>query len=123
MESLRLDSTNDTPEVIFDVSQNIFSFSGRSLPENAIGFFEPILKWIYEYLKNPLSTTVFNVSLEYFNTASAKQLAKVFKSLEKISKTNEVIVNWYYQKVDTDMQASGDRFSKLIAIKFNLIEL
>jgi hypothetical protein len=123
MELFRLDSTNDTPEVILDIANKNFSFSGRSLPENAIGFFEPVLKWIYEYVKNPLDTTVFDISLEYFNTASAKQLAKVLKSLEKIPKSKEVIINWYYKKVDTDMQESGERFSSLIDISFNLIEI
>lgn len=123
MELFRLDSTNDTPEVILDITNKKFSFSGRSLPENAIGFFEPVLRWIYEYVKNPLDSTVFNISLEYFNTASAKQLAKVLKALERIPKSKEVIIMWYYKKEDTDMQESGERFSSLIDISFNLIEI
>jgi len=63
-----------------------------------------------------------NVKLEYFNTASAKQIAKLLLLLEKFNARTKVIVNWYYKPEDKDMLASGIRFSKLIPIEFNFIE-
>lgn len=121
-KTLIIESREDTPKVIFDTANKFFEISARSLPENAIGFYEPVLLWLNEYYNSPLELTVFNFKLEYFNTASAKQLAKILLILENLAKKSKVIINWYYKKEDTDMFASGTRFSKLIDLNFNLIE-
>jgi len=121
-ETLIIEAKEDTPKVIFDVAKKLFEISARSLPENAIGFYEPVFIWLNEYSSAPLDLTVFDFKLEYFNTASAKQLAKILLILESIAKKNKVVINWYYKKEDADMLASGTRFSKLIDLNFNLIE-
>ena len=94
----------------------------RSLPENAIDFYQPIFEWIYNYVDQPKNVTTFNFKLEYFSTSSAKQITKIFFLLEKLSDNNEVIVNWYYKKEDLDMYSSGLKYSKLTNLKFNLLE-
>lgn len=121
-EILLIESTEDTPKVIFDVEKKLFEISARSLPENAIGFYEIVLKWLNDYSNAPLDLTVFDFKLEYFNTASAKQLAKILLILESLTKKSKVVINWHYKKEDADMLASGTRFSKLIDLNFNLIE-
>lgn len=121
-EALLIESTEDTPKVVFDITNKLFEISARSLPENAIGFYEPVLKWLNDYSNSPLDLTVFDFKLEYFNTASAKQLAKFLLILENLAKKSKVVINWYYKKEDADMLASGTRFSKLIDLNFNLIE-
>ncbi len=122
LEKLIIDSKEDTPKVIFDPASRIFEISARSLPENAIGFYEPVLIWLNNYTQSPIDLTVFEFKLEYFNTSSAKQLAKILLVLENMAKKNKVVINWFYKKEDADMLASGTRFSKLIDLNFNLIE-
>lgn len=122
LEKLIIESTEDTPKVIFDIEKNFFQISERSLPENAIGFYEPILNWLHQYANSPLDLTVFEFKLEYFNTASAKQIAKLLLILENVGKKNNVVINWFYKKEDSDMLSSGTRFSKLIDLNFNFAE-
>ncbi len=122
MDILKIVKTSDTPNVTLDSNNNIFEFSYRSLPENAIDFYNPILDWIEEYSKNPNPETIVNFKLEYFNTASAKQIAKVLLQLFEISKNAKVKINWHYDKNDSDMLASGQRYSKLINLDFEFIE-
>jgi len=121
-EKLIIDSTEDTPKVIFDAENKIFQISERSLPENAIGFYESLLNWLTQYSKNPIELTIFDFKLEYFNTASAKQIAKILLILENIGKKRNVVINWYFKKEDADMLSSGTRFSKLINLNFNFAE-
>jgi len=123
MDILKIEKTSDTPNVTLDSNNNLFEFSYRSLPENAIDFYNPILDWIEEYSKNPNNETIVDFKLEYFNTASAKQIAKVLLKLLEISKNAKVKINWYYDKDDTDMLASGQRYSKLINLEFEFIEI
>ena len=122
LEKLIIESTEDTPKVIFDSENKLFQISERSLPENAIGFYEPLLNWLNQYANSPFDLTVFEFKLEYFNTASAKQIAKLLLVLENIGKKTNVVINWYYKKEDSDMLSSGTRFSKLIDLNFNFAE-
>ena len=82
MSVIKIQGTDDTPTVILDKENNIFEISGRSLPEDVVVFYKPILEWLDEYKNDPLDKTVFNFKLEYFNTASSKLLLDVLLKLE-----------------------------------------
>ncbi len=121
-DELRIAATEDTPEIVFDNKAGNFLISGRSLPEDAFMFYNSIIEWVVEYSKNPSATTNFKFNLEYFNTASAKQIYKIASLLCELSKKSKVNVVWYYDEGDKDMQASGSRFSKLCGINFELVK-
>ena len=42
---LIIESSELTPEVVLDKDSNVFMFKGKSLPENPLGFYRPILNW------------------------------------------------------------------------------
>ena len=122
MDEIRISATEDTPAVLLNDQEGLFKISGRSLPEDAFWFYNPIIEWLSNYSKAPLAKTEFSFNLEYFNTASAKQVFKIANILSAISKTQTVKVKWYYDDGDKDMCASGERFSKLCNLPFELIK-
>lgn len=121
-DEIRIPATEDTPEVVLNDKDGTFKIEGRSLPEDAFWFYNPIIEWLSGYSKAPLTNTEFHFNLEYFNTASAKQIFKIANILGNISKSNPVSIKWHYDDGDRDMQASGERFSKLCGIPFTLIK-
>lgn len=123
LDPLNIEKQEDTPSIILDKDKGVFEIGHRSLPENAIVFYEPVIKWLNEYKNEPLENTIFNFKLEYFNTASAKQLAKILLILQEIAQHHNLVVHWYYLKDDTDMYATGIRFSKLLKIPFEFFEM
>lgn len=123
MESLIIQNTEDTPQIEFDLGTGIFTISGRSLPENAIEFYKPVLEWLETVLKETTGGNyVLEIKLEYFNTASSKQLAKTLLMVEKYNETNNILIRWYYEKEDNDMLVSGNQYSKFLKLKFEFIE-
>lgn len=116
-------ATADTPEVNFNAETGIFELSKMSLPEDAVDFYSPIVNWLSEYAKNPKPKTEFSMKLEYFNTASSKQLIQLLLVLQEIEKNNDVIVKWYYKEIDEDLQALGEEYSQIIDVPFQLIEI
>lgn len=123
MESLILQATEDTPEIVFDPDQSTFKISNISVPEDAYEFYLPIIKWIKEYSTTPLDKTVVEFDLEYVNSASAKQLIQLLLALEDLGKNNTVLIKWYYEAIDEDMQMLGKRFKNLADIEFEFIEI
>lgn len=123
MDSLLIQKTEDTPQVNFDIATGIFKLSGRSLPENAIDFYKPVLDWIEAVLSESHEQKfVFEIKLEYFNTASSKQLAKMLLLIERFIESNSIIIRWFYEKEDNDMLISGNQYSKFLKLDFEFIE-
>jgi len=120
MEAITITSSPKTPEINF--KEGLIEISGRSIPENSIEFYKPMIEWLKEYVNEPIKTEV-NIKLEYFNTSSSKCLLDVFKKLEDINKKTEVIINWCYEEDDEDMLEAGEDYESIIKIPFNMVEV
>ena len=124
MEPIIIEGTQKTPKVKFDAAEGVFEIRGRSIPENSVEFYKPIIDWLENYKKSPLKKTVINVRLEYFNTSSSKCILDLFKKLEAIYKAkNEVSINWYYEEDDEDMLEAGEDYESIIRVPFKMIEI
>ncbi len=124
LDAINIEGTPKTPSVKFDSHKGIIEIKGRSIPENSIEFYKPLVDWLEEYKKSPLEKTIVNIQLEYFNTSSSKCILDVFKKLESIHKAkNDVEVNWYYEEDDEDMLEAGEDYESIIRIPFKMIEI
>ena len=121
MEPFVKEPTVDTPGVLLDAEKGIFLLTRMSLPEDAVEFYAPILEWFANYCKNPNTQTVFDMKLEYFNTASSKQLIQILLLLQGLKEKSDITINWYYKEIDEDMQGLGEEYSQIINLPFNLI--
>ncbi len=124
MEPISIEGTAKTPNVKFDFHSGILEIKGRSIPENSIEFYKPLVDWLDEYGNNAKDLTQVNIQLEYFNTSSSKCILDVFKKLEAIHKGNhEVVINWFYEEDDEDMLEAGEDYESIIRVPFKMIEI
>lgn len=124
MAPLQLEGTSKTPHVHFDPATGELELKGRSIPENSIDFYKPLIDWVDRYGRSPLPKTVLNVQLEYFNTSSSKCILDLFKKLESIrAGGNEVAVLWHYEEDDEDMLEAGEDYAGIINVPFRMIQI
>ncbi len=124
MRVIKIKGTDDTPKVILDANPEnpIFEISGRSLPEDVVAFYDPILEWLDEYAENTLPKTVFDFKLEYFNTASSKLLLDVLLKLEDMHDDgHDVLVRWHYPDDDEDMEEAGQEYADIVEVPFEQV--
>ncbi len=124
MQVIKIQGSDDTPKVTLDANNSnpVFEISGRSLPEDVVAFYEPILEWLDEYASDPLEKTVFNFKLEYFNTASSKLLLDVLLKLEDMfDDGNEVLVRWHFPDDDEDMEEAGEEYADIVEVPFEQV--
>jgi len=115
MDKLVIKGTYSTPDVALDADGNSFEISGRSLPEDVVAFYNPILNWIEGYSKSPNAKTVFNFKLNYYNTASSKMLYEIMKKLEDIAKAgNDILIRWHFDEDDEDMEEAGQEYAEVV---------
>jgi hypothetical protein len=124
MEPIFIEGTSKTPIVKFDSAEGIFEIKGRSIPENSVEFYKPLVDWLEKYKEAPLNKTIMNIRLEYFYTSSSKCILDVFKKLEAIYKAkNNVEIHWYYEEDDEDMLEAGEDYESIIRVPFKMVEI
>lgn len=124
MSALFLEGSPKTPHVNFDPESGLLELKGRSIPENSIDFYKPLIDWLDRYGRSPQPKTALHVQLEYFNTSSSKCILDLFKKLEGVRATgNEVTVLWHYEADDEDMLEAGEDYAGIINIPFKMIQV
>jgi len=124
MDKITIEGTSKTPTIIFDSETGLLELKGRSIPENSIEFYKPVVESLDKYASDPKEKTSVNIHLEYFNTSSSKCILDLFKKLEAIHKTGkEVVINWYYEEDDEDMLEAGEDYQAIIKVPFKMIEV
>ena len=122
MEALDIRATNDTPKVLLDPENDIFEISGRSLPEDVVSFYQPVLDWLDDYRDEPMEYTEFVFKYIYFNTATSKLIQDILIKLEEIQEAGgKVQVLWFFEEDDEDMYDLGEEFSENVDIPFEII--
>jgi hypothetical protein len=125
MDSINIEGTPKTPSVSFDAKTGQIEIKGRSIPENSIEFYKPLVEWLDKYSDVAQGLVNVVIQLEYFNTSSSKCILDVFKKLENIHNKNktEVVINWYYEEDDEDMLEAGEDYQSILKIPFKMVEI
>ena len=109
LKDIFIEPTFKTPQVDFNIHTGELILSGRSIPENATEFYEPLYEWINEYAGKSKPTTNLRLNLEYFNTASSIWLAKIVKSLSRIQNSDNVLfIHLYFNIEEFDSMETED---------------
>jgi hypothetical protein len=122
MKAYIVEATDFSPEVILDPENNTFEISGISRPENANDFYEPIVKWLEDYLKAPNQKTQVKFNFDYFNTSSLKYFLMILSKFKEISETDsELKIDWCYDREDESMLEAGKSLEELSELEFDFV--
>jgi hypothetical protein len=123
MDELRIAPTKNTPEIILN-PEGIIRIRGRSIHENVTEYFAPVEDWITGYIIVPADVTCVDLSLEYFNSASAKVFIHILQKISYVTlKHKKFIINWYYEDGDEDILERGEYFASVLDVPFNFIKI
>jgi hypothetical protein len=123
MKELKITPTKTSPEIVLSPG-GLVQIKGRSIHENVTEFYESVEKWVSEYIKVPAEVTCVDMSLEYFNSASAKVFIHLLEKIKHVSlKNKKYVFNWYYEDGDEDILERGEYFSSILDVPFNFIKI
>ena len=120
MSNILLNSTPKTPEVKFDAVSGILEIVGRLIPENPDEFFKVLSDSVNLLKEIPKST--IRLSLDYYNTTSAKRLLHFFQKAEELFRNgSDVKIIWEYEEGDDDSMRDGEDYKNLLKLPFEVI--
>ncbi|MDF1672684.1 MAG: DUF1987 domain-containing protein [Vicingaceae bacterium] len=122
MERLTIEPTDVSPNVIFDLTNNNFVISGRSVVTEVDSFYSPLINWL-EVAQGRIDKRVdFVFDLEYFNIFSSKRILFILYRLADMRKSGvDVNVIWHFSMDDDDMKEVGEDFACMVNLPFEFI--
>jgi len=122
LKILEIKAREDAPYVFMDAEEGFIEIKGKSYPPDVAIFYEPILNWLDEYLKQGRKEMNLNLIMDYFNTSSSKLILDILYKLEEIDQSGKkVTVNWYYPEDDEEILDLGEEYEGLVDLKFRHI--
>lgn len=122
METLHIEGTKSTPDILFDHATGVLSMSGESYPENSFDFFRPILSWLTRFMAVHKGPVTFNTNLSYLNTGSTKCMMDILDVLEEsYLDGRSVTVNWYYDVENQRARETAEEFKEEVTLPFIII--
>lgn len=113
MESLIINQTTQTPRIAFDAESGNGEIVGVSFPEHANDFYACVNEWVDQFFAEDATRTLhvaFN--LNYFNTATTKEIRLLMKHLDKhYTEEKSVRITWFHEEGDEDMEDIGKGYS------------
>ena len=123
---MKIDATNNTPEIILDTNEGIIQVKGRYLlkyPERE-NFKKKVIFEISEYMKFILTNTEVNIYCQYVNTGNLKAYFEIFKTIDQYSCDEHTInYNWYYDPEDEDSLEIGRILDEQLKTSINFKEI
>jgi hypothetical protein len=118
MKQMIIEATKNSPMVELN-PEGIMIIQGRSIIEDTISFYNPIIDWVKQCSSKKFT---LEVRLEYMNTSSSKQVFTILKTIKDNFSVKDVYIKWYYEEDDEDMLDTGKDFESLIRIPIDFYE-
>ncbi len=119
MEPYVQEEGSRTPYIFLDPSGELW-VRGRSFPQDASELYEPVLRWLEAYQKDPASRTVLNIELRSFNIGSSKYILYMIYHLQEIvRKGGDASIEWVHEEGDEDMIEVGADYEVMARIPFH----
>lgn len=114
MDTIKIQSSERSPEIDFDFATNTFAIRGESYPEDVNEFYGPLMERLESHFQNMKEATVsFTFELIYFNSSTAKILMSMFDMFDETAEAgNSINVIWCFEEDDENMQELGEEYGE-----------
>ena len=124
MEHLQIAAKDDTPAVDFHAETGLLVLDGESYPEDPVDFFESLMNWVSQYIREIGGSLTLNITITYINTSSSKCMLDFLEALDNYHESGgKVTINWYYEEDDEDMQETGEELCEDLELPYTLIPI
>lgn len=131
METLNIKGTSYTPEVTFDVDNNIYSIKGDSRPEDTHAFYQILIDWLSSLKNSDIdkgkvngNDALFKFQFDYLNSSSSKFILKLIMCIKELQENGfNFRIEWYFDQPDIDMRELGEEYKDMLGMEIKLIPI
>ena len=123
-DKLHILPTYSTPEVIIDTQKGLISLKGKSVPEDSVSFYKPILDFVDNFDSSLIGRIYVYIEFEYFNSNSSKFILDLLLKIAALKEINEKLIayiDWVVDKNDDDMIEAGEDYKAIVKLPFKIL--
>ncbi|MGD9992501.1 MAG: DUF1987 domain-containing protein [Salinivirgaceae bacterium] len=118
MGYLKIEASEDCPDVLMDADLAIFQIAGNSTPEDVNRVYKPIIEWL-DNEGSHLDNCQCKMFFRYLSTSSHHMVFNVLRKLNDMyNRGRHISVEWAYENIDEDMLRLGLDFASILEIPF-----
>ena len=123
LQSLEINCTKDTPDIIGDVLSGELIISGNIIKSSALEVFAPINEWVDNYLNSNTNKLKIILDIELFSTSASLFITDLIIRMNKSYTQGKLIeFYWHYPVDDEFLCEDGEDFQDLAKFPFSLVE-
>ena len=113
----------DKPFVNFQAQTGKCEISGESFPEKTEDFYERLMTWLDQYIKEVRGPIEFDFKLTYFNTSSSKRILQMMMKLHEYAQQGgHVKARWSYHPDDIDLEEDIEDLKLISKLDLEMIK-
>jgi len=122
MEDLNIPGGQSVPGIQADVARGILAMQGDSYPENPFELFNPVIRWVEDYIDHETRPLALELELLYLNTSSIRAMMEIFDMLEAAHRQGRTVgVNWYYDRNNERVAELAEEFKEDCTFPFAIL--
>ena len=123
MEKLFIKESLNNPRVTLDPTKKRYEISGKSFPENAKAFYQPVIDWLKDVPVSSTEKIRLSFILDYISSSSVISVKQVLAKIKaKNAEGADIEVIWHYDPSDPDMKEIGEEYEKVVGLKLQFVE-
>ena len=126
MESIKLRAKNSkqiSPAVDFNIETGVCILEGDSYLESPRPFYEPLINWLEKFSKEQSTPITMEFKVKYFNTSTSGFFLDMLLLLKEHENSGgDVVVNWYIDEPDSDLEEEIEDYQMDTDITINVIK-
>ena len=113
----------DKPFVNFQAQTGKCEISGESFPEKTEDFYERLMTWLDQYIREVRGPIEFDFKLTYFNTSSSKRILLMMMKLHEYGQQGgHVKARWSYHPDDIDLEEDIEDLKLISKLDLEMIK-
>lgn len=117
MTILNIPATSSTPEVDYNILNDVQRITGVSTPIDSVEFYSPMINWINQNANDLKENCVFEFELNYFNSSSMKALVWLLQQIEEMILNGKTwSICWVIVEDDEFMEEAAEAMQTLLEI-------
>ncbi|MEN9947323.1 MAG: hypothetical protein RL106_146 [Bacteroidota bacterium] len=117
MTILNIPATSSTPEVDYNILNDVQRITGVSTPIDSVEFYSPMINWINQNANYLKENCVFEFELNYFNSSSMKALVWLLQQIEEMILNGKTwSICWVIVEDDEFMEEAAEAMQTLLEI-------
>jgi len=119
MDTLIINKTKSTPQIIIDCDKGIVELEGSCMPEDSVDFFKPVYDKVdcFQKMSNQKVTVTLNV--DYVNSGALKAFIDLFIKFKELG-FNNVNITWMVEADDEELIDTIEDIHRISELDFHL---